>query len=263
VFEVSTFGQNFDDQKIAQAGISIVMPVYNQKRLVAESLRRMKATIEKHFEWFEIVIVNDGSSDNTLEILEQESRKDRRVRVVSYMPNMGKGYAVKKGVMESRGRFVLFMDGDLDISPDLIGEYILQLENHDLVIASKRHPLSKVSEPASRRFLSRAFNLTARVLTGIRVSDTQVGLKAGRRDAMKKIFQVMLVKRYAFDVELLAVASIMNQNIKEMPVNVSIDRRFKIKEILKMLRDVLAIGYRLHIKKWYQKQLAAVQHEEE
>jgi hypothetical protein len=119
--------------------------------------------------------------------------------------------------MESRGRFVLFMDGDLDISPDLIGEYILQLENHDLVIVSKRHPLSSVSEPARGRFLSRAFNLTARVLTGIRVSDTQAGMKAGGRDAMKRIFQVMLVKRYAFDVELLAVASIMNQSIKEMP----------------------------------------------
>jgi glycosyltransferase involved in cell wall biosynthesis len=134
------------------------------------------------------------------------------------MPNMGKGYAVKKGVMESRGRFVLFMDGDLDISPDLIGEYILQLEkNHDLVIASKRHPLSSGSEPAQGRFLSRAFNLKARVLTGIMVRDTQAGMKASGRDAMKRIFQVMLVKRYAFDVELLAVASIMNQSIKEMP----------------------------------------------
>jgi glycosyltransferase involved in cell wall biosynthesis len=72
------------------------MPVYNQKRLVAESLRRTKATIEKNFELFEIVIVNDGSSDNTLEILEQEGRKDRRVRVVSYTPNTGKGYAERK-----------------------------------------------------------------------------------------------------------------------------------------------------------------------
>jgi dolichol-phosphate mannosyltransferase len=262
MLEVPIFRQNFDDQEISGAGISIVIPVYNQEHLVAESLRRMKTVVEAAFESFEIIIVNDGSLDNTLQVLQNESRKDGRVRVVSYMPNMGKGYAVKKGVMESRGKFVLFIDGDLDVSPDLIGDYILQLESHDLVIASKRHPLSKLSAPASRRFLSRAFNLIAKILTGVRTSDTQAGMKAGKGDVLKKIFEVMVVKRYAFDVELLAVASLIGTSIKEMQVDISLDRRFKVGDMWKMFRDVLAIGYRLRIKKWYQKQLAASLHDE-
>src|SRR5690606_13381194 len=101
---------------------------------------------------------NDGSRDETLEVLRREQAVDPRVRVLSYNVNMGKGYAVKTGIVKTRGELVMFTDGDLDISPDMISEYIRQLEDCDLVIASKRHPLSKYNAPASRKFLSRAFN---------------------------------------------------------------------------------------------------------
>jgi glycosyltransferase involved in cell wall biosynthesis len=250
----------------AQTALSIVIPVYNQESQVSACLDRIKSVVEQISDSFELIVVNDGSIDGTLQALERSRAKDNnsnRIRQISYSQNRGKGYAVRKGVSESRGSVILFTDGDLDVSPHLIGQYVSQLQDHDLVIASKRHKLSKVREPALRRFLSRGFNLLARLVTGIRVSDMQVGMKAGSYDVIKKILQIMRVKRYAFDVELLAIASIMNVSIKEMPVEVSIDRKFKFREILKMFKDVLAIGYRLHIKRWYQKQLLSVQYDGE
>lgn len=248
-----------------QSSLSVVIPVYNQESQVSACIDRVKFVVEQVSESFELIVVNDGSVDSTLQVLERRRDDDSggTIKLISYNQNRGKGYAVKKGVLEAKGDMVMFIDGDLDISPHLIGQYFRQLQEYDLVIASKRHPLSKVNEPSSRRFLSRCFNLLAKVVTGIRVSDTQVGMKAGRQEAMKRIFQIMLVKRYAFDVELLAVANAMNLNIKEMPVDIAIDRQFKNKEIWKMFRDLLAIGYRLHIKKWYQKQLSRLYEEAE
>ena len=108
--------------------------------------------------------------------------------------------------MHSFGDVITFVDGDLDISPNTIRDYVKELENCDLVIASKRHPLSKVKAPSSRKFLSRMFNLIIRMLIGIEVRDTQSGLKAGKGVALRSIFGSMVVKRYAFDVELLTIA---------------------------------------------------------
>lgn len=235
--------------------VSIVIPVYNQASKISASLARIKKVLEPLGLNYELVVVNDGSLDGTLDVLRKEHNLDPRVRVVSYNRNMGKGYAVKTGVTRSRGELVMFTDGDLDISPYVISEYIRQLEDCDLVIASKRHPQSKYNAPLSRKFFSRAFNLVVRILTGIKVKDTQSGLKAGNGEALRAIFKLMLVKRYAFDVELLALANLLNLQIREMPIEINLDRRFKLKDIAKMFVDVLAISYRYRIKKWYQNQL--------
>jgi glycosyltransferase involved in cell wall biosynthesis len=252
--------ETFNETKI-QPSLSVVIPVYNQESQVLACLDRVKSVVEQISESFELVVVNDGSVDGTLRALEK--RRDDSIRLISYNRNRGKGYAVKKGVLESRGDMVMFIDGDLDISPHLIGQYFKELKNYDLVIASKRHPLSKVSEPASRRFLSRSFNLLAKILTGVRVSDTQAGMKAGNGKVLKKIFEVMVVKRYAFDVEMLAIASLMGASIKEMQVDISLDKRFKVGEMWKMFRDVLAIGYRLRMKRWYQQRISMLHEKSE
>lgn len=239
--------------------VSIVIPVYNQAKTISASLARIKKVLEATRLSYELVVVNDGSHDGTLEVLRIEQAKDPRIRVLSYSANMGKGYAVKTGVTQSLGELVIFTDGDLDISPHMISEYIRQLrEDCDLVIGSKRHPQSKYNAPMSRKFLSRAFNLVVRILTGIKVKDTQSGLKAGNGEALRAIFKLMLVKRYAFDVELLALASLLNIRIREMPIEMSLNRRFKLKDIARMFVDVLAISYRLRVRKWYHKQLSSL-----
>lgn len=235
--------------------ISVVIPVYNQENAISKSLARIRQVLDSLSTSYELIVVNDGSRDDTLKILQGEQASNPLLKVVSYDKNMGKGYAVRKGILESKGHLVIFTDGDLDISPETITEYVGQLAQCDLVIASKRHPQSRIVAPTSRKFLSRAFNLVVRILTGISIKDTQSGLKAGSGPALRAVFRLMLVKRYAFDVELLTIASLLKMQIKEMPVEINLNRKFKVKDIARMFIDVLAISYRYRIRRWYQQQL--------
>ncbi|MEM2139814.1 glycosyltransferase [Nitrososphaera sp.] len=239
--------------------ISIVIPVYNQEENVIKALERIGCVLDAAFVDYELVVVNDGSTDRTLEVLKKEELSNQKLRVVSYARNRGKGFAVKTGVLESRGNAIIFTDGDLDISPEIISDYIKELESSDLVIASKLHPSSKVKAPFSRRFLSRAFNLLVRMAVGIKVKDTQSGLKAGNGDVLRTIFKVMLVKRYAFDVELLTIAATLDLKIKELPIEINLGRRFKIRDVARMFVDVMGISYRYRVRRWYQKQLQQLQ----
>jgi glycosyltransferase involved in cell wall biosynthesis len=205
--------------------------------------------------WYEIIVVNDGSKDETRAIVDEISSADETIRLISYSTNMGKGYAIKQGVLHSQGKYVIFMDGDGEISTDVLSKYLEQMKSADIVIGSKYHPESVVTVPGSRRFFSKCFHLFVKVMLGIKVSDTQVGLKAGKGDTFRKIFDRVLVKRYAFDAEMLAVAGILGLKVVELPVKIDLDKSFKKKEIVKMAIDVLGIAYRLRVIKWYQKNM--------
>jgi glycosyltransferase involved in cell wall biosynthesis len=235
--------------------ISAIIPVYNQQAEIPFLLKRLREALNSTLLNYEIIIVNDGSRDNTLEILKKEKKLDEHIRVISYPQNKGKGYAVKKGIMHTRGDIVLFVDGDLEISPDAIKDYVKELRTCDLVIASKSHPLSKINVPASRKILSRLFNFYVQVATGIKLKDTQSGLKAGDGNALRRIFNIIHIDRYAFDVELLAIATALNICIKELPIEITLNHRLKMHDITKMFIDVIAISYRLRINLWYHKQL--------
>lgn len=232
--------------------ISIIIPVFNQQKKISFSLEKIKQAVELAFSDYELIVVNDGSTDNTLTILKGITPTDPRIRVLSYTPNRGKGYAVRQGVLHSKGEAVIFLDGDLDISPDSIRDYVERLSICDLVIASKRHPESSVTIPRSRAFLSRAFNLLIRVATGIPQKDTQAGFKVGDGEIMRTIFRNISIKRYAFDVELFTIASILRLKVQEMPVIMKIDRKFSTKEIVNMFIDVARICYKYRIARRYQ-----------
>jgi dolichol-phosphate mannosyltransferase len=234
--------------------ISIIIPVFNQEGKVRYALEKIEQTVELIFGNYEVIVVNDGSTDATLSVLRDILERNPHLRILSYTPNRGKGYAVRHGVLHSRGQAVMFLDGDLDISPESIKEYVEKLATSDLVIASKRHPRSSVSIPKSRALLSRTFNLLIRLATGLPQKDTQAGFKVGNGDIMRTIFRNISVKRYAFDVELFTIASILNLKVEEMPVIMKIDRKFRVKEILNMLVDVIRISYRYRIAHSYQQE---------
>jgi glycosyltransferase involved in cell wall biosynthesis len=234
--------------------VSIIIPVYNQEKQIVDLLTKIREILKPIFMDCELFVVNDGSNDNTMDVLREEQEKlGLNLHIISYDENRGKGYAVKQGVIESRGDIVLFIDGDLEISPEAINEYITELEHYDLVIASKAHQFSDVISPRSRRVLSKMFNLLVRIAVGIKLKDTQSGMKAGKGSILRAIFRTMLVDRYAFDVELLVIASLFHLTIREMPVKVTISKRFKLREIVRMAKDVAAISYRLKINHWYYK----------
>ena len=241
-----------DNLSLRMPTVSVVIPVFNQQGKISYSIKKITEAIESYFKDYELIVVNDGSTDDTLTILRGIASTDPHIRVLSYTPNRGKGYAVREGVLHSREEVVMFLDGDLDISPDSIKDYVERLNVSDLVIASKRHPKSSVIIPRSRAVLSRAFHLIIRVTTGISQKDTQAGFKAGNGEIMRTIFRHVSINRYAFDVELLTIASVLHLKVQEMPVIMKIDRRFNIKQIVNMLVDVARISYRYRISHRYQ-----------
>lgn len=205
--------------------------------------------------WYEIVVVNDGSKDATRSIVRRMASADSTIRLISYSVNMGKGYAVKQGVLHSRGKYVMFLDADGEISTEVLATYLELLASADIVIGSKYHPQSIVKAPFSRRFLSKCFQLFVRLMLKTKVSDTQVGLKMGKGDAFRKIFQKVVVRRYAFDVEMLTVASILGLKVAELPVQINLDKPFSSKEIVRTGLDVIGIAFRLRVINWYQKNM--------
>lgn len=238
--------------RVEKPKLSLVMPAYNEEDHVKEVIEKMDFFVRTMGVNYEVIVVDDGSRDETGIKAMEYANENGHVKVVSYPKNMGKGYAIKTGFFSAEGESVVFMDSDLEIDPTQIRKYVRALESGDLVIASKRHPQSCVEIPFLRRFLSSGFNVLVRLLTGLGVRDTQSGLKAVRRKSLKKVFSVLSVKRFAFDVELLAVANLYGLKIVEMPVNIRLaNSLFDPKEVFRMFIDLLGITYRLRIKKHY------------
>ncbi len=236
--------------------VSFVLPAYNEGQLIEITLERLNNNFENNGLPFEIVVVDDGSIDNTRSKAICYSLDNQKVKVIGYKKNIGKGFAINTGFRNAKGDAVVLFDSDSDIDPKQIQRFIEPLKECDIVIGSKWHPDSVVQIPAMRRLLSHGFNILAKLLTGVPVKDTQTGIKALRRDAFQNIFSRLCVKRYAFDVELLVLAKIYNLKIVEVPVNLNIDEPFNLQNILHMFIDLLGITYRLRIKKWYQRGIA-------
>jgi len=234
--------------------ISIIMPAYNEANRIASSIVEVKRQFDLVCRDYEIIVVNDGSRDRTGSIV--EDLNEEGVKVVSYERNQGKGHALKVGLHRATGQFAFLVDSDAEIRPKDLWVYVKSLESADIAIGSKRHPLSTVRTPIIRRFLSLGFNVLERLLTGLRVSDTQAGLKAAKTATLYRILPLLSVKRYAFDAELLAVASLLNCKIRELPVNMDLKATFSARHVFRMLIDLLGIAYRLRIRRWYQKNLA-------
>jgi dolichol-phosphate mannosyltransferase len=242
---------------MAQAALSFVIPAYNEEDSIETALGALDGVVKDKRLPYEVIVVNDGSRDKTLSRAITYADRNGHVRVISYTKNQGKGYAVRTGFMQTKGDVVVFADSDMDVDLGAISKYVDALENGDIVVATKWHPDSRVEMPLTRRILSHSFNVLVRILTGAKLKDTQVGLKAMRKSAFAKIFPRLCVKRYAFDVELLAVASLYGLRIVRMPAQVRITASFRLQEVFKMFQDLLGIAYRLRVLHWYQRPIRA------
>jgi len=236
--------------------LSLVVPAHNEENFIEDTLGTLDATIQGENLPYEIVVVDDGSQDNTLAKARSYAKSNGHIKVVSYAENVGKGHAVKTGFMRTNGDVVIFVDSDMEIDLNMVSKYIEALEYSDIVIASKKHPNSSIEMPLSRRILSSGFNTLVRLLTGLPLKDTQSGFKAMKKSSFAAIFPQLAIKRYAFDVELLAVAYLNGLRIVEMPVKINLNAKFKIKQIWLMFIDLLAIAYRLRVIHWYQGNLS-------
>jgi len=233
--------------------LSLIMPAYNEGRTIEEVIYKVDNVVRQTGLKYELIIVDDGSVDDTRKKAINSANNNSHVRVVSYRTNIGKGHALKSGFAHAKGDAVIFMDSDLDIDPRQVIRYVEALKHGDVVIASKWHPQSNVEIPLMRRFLSHGFNVLVKLLIGIKVSDTQTGLKAVRRDSLDTIFSKLAIKRYAFDVELLAAANLRGLKVVELPVNIRMRSIFSFREVWRMFLDLLGITYKLRVIRWYQR----------
>jgi glycosyltransferase involved in cell wall biosynthesis len=233
--------------------LSLVVPSYNGGSLLLDTVASLVAVLEESERTYEVIVVSDGSTDGCVDaVMDAVGSAD----VLHYTKRHGKGVALRVGMTRARGKYVAFIDGDGDLDPRELKGFLalMELYQPDLVIGSKRHPLSSVQYPATRRALSWIYQRLVRVLFGLNVRDTQTGMKLVRRDVLDAVLPRMLEKRFAFDLEFLVVAKRAGyRRFFEAPVR--LDYRFEStvspRAIVRIALDTGAIFYRRYLLRFY------------
>lgn len=237
--------------------LSVIVPAYLQEKTIKKDLGNIDRVLKEGLREYdyEIICVVDGNLDNTFSNAKRiESSK---IKVFGYDVNKGKGYAVRYGMVRSKGELVSFLDAGMDISPKGLMMLMAHMEwyDADVIVGSKRHPVSRVNYPILRYILSLGYHFGVKLLFGLSLTDTQSGIKIFKRKVVEKVLPRLLVKRYAMDIEMLAVArELGHKRIYEAPIEVKFDARtsnIKWSTILHMLKDTLAVFYRLKILRYY------------
>lgn len=238
---------------------SVIVPAYKQEKTIAKDLQRIKAVLDQLRYNYEIIVVVDGFLDKTYE--HAKKVVSPKIKVFGYQNNHGKGNAIRYGMAKAKGNIVAFIDAGMDLNPNGISLLLEHCEwyNADIIVGSKLHPASKVEYPWQRKILSWGYRCLTGILFGLKVRDTQVGLKIFKRKVLEDVLPRLIVKRYAFDIEILAVAySLGYKRIFEAPIELdftnvpsSITSKSFWHIVTLMVIDTLAIFYRLKILHYY------------
>jgi len=241
--------------------VSIIMPFYNEGEVIVDNVGQVLEACDRMGIQVEIIAVDDGSTDNGYEKLTRAYRDNRRVIPVRNETNFGKGWALKTGYEFSHGEYILFLDADLELSPWHLPQFFTRLfeEEADVVIGSKLHPESEVNYPTTRRILSTGYYFFIRLLFRLPVMDTQTGIKLFKREALEASLPKTLVKRFAFDIELLVIIISEGFRITSAPISLQFKRggigNIRLKTIWNIFLDTLAVVYRFHILHYYRRRL--------
>lgn len=238
--------------------LSIIIPAYKQEKTIKKDIKKIQKTLETLGYNYEIIVVVDGIIDKTYE--QAVKLKNAKTKVIAYDKNQGKGQAIRYGMMCAKGSIIGFIDAGMDIDPNGFAMLLSHMEWYkaDIIVGSKLHPVSKVDYPLSRTIISWGYRNVTKLLFGFKVRDTQVGMKFFKRKVIKDVLPRLLVKAYAFDIEILAVAySRGYTRIYEAPVKITFNSTSIVSKrlwrtILLMLWDTLAVFYRLKIIHYYQ-----------
>ncbi len=200
---------------------SIVIPAYNEEPRLAATLDSVLGYVRAQAWDAEVLVVNDGSRDRTLEIVQTFAAKDPVLRLVQNPGNRGKGFSVRNGMLHARGRIVLFTDADLSSPIEEAPKLFSALdEGADIAIGSRwlRSETQTHRQPLHRQLFGRIFNVLLRLTLGLQFADTQCGFKAFKRPAVDAIFPLQKIERWGFDPEILFLARKFKFKVKEIPV---------------------------------------------
>lgn len=231
--------------------LSIIIPAYNEEKRLPKTLSSIAEYIKTSDMTFEVIVVEDGSTDKTIEVAKAMTSELPNLQVLSYGENKGKGFAVKTGMLAAKGNHALFMDADNATPIAEIEKLWPFASGYDVVIGSRHLKDSNVviKQPWYRILISRAGNFVIQALILKGIKDTQCGFKLFSKDATKEIFSRQQIHRWGFDMEILSIAQkIMKYKIKEVPVSWynSADSRLRpIRDAIRTLRELLKIKWNL------------------
>ncbi len=236
--------------------LSVVMPAYNEEKNITANLLKASEIISGFVKNFEIIAVNDGSSDGTEKMMLVACNADSKITFISYEKNQGKGYAITQGVKKAKGQYIAFLDSDLELNPAMLRYFLKALQScdADIAIGSKMHKKSKLEYPITRKIMSVGYYIILKLLFNLNIKDTQTGIKLFKSDVIKPICENLSTTGFAFDIEILATASKKGYKIIELPIELKFLRerseksRFSPKVIFKIFKDTIKIKKALKTK---------------
>jgi dolichyl-phosphate beta-glucosyltransferase len=228
---------------------SIVIPAFNESKRIPATLRTVVAFIREHQWPAEVIVVNDGSTDDTAGVVREFAREAPEVRLVENPGNHGKGYSVRNGMLQALGEVVMFTDSDLSAPIEEAERLFAAIaQGADIAIGSRWLESSRQThrQPFYRQFFGRCFNVVTRAVMGLRFADTQCGFKAFTRQAAQTVFQLQTIERWGFDPEILFIALKRGFWILEVPVSWAHDERSRLSYLrdgIKMLEEIAIIRW--------------------
>ncbi len=228
---------------------SIVIPAYNEANRIPATLRSVIECVRRHGWSAEIVVVDDGSTDATAEVVRAIAAGAPEVRLLQNPGNRGKGYSVRSGILQALGEVVLFTDADLSAPMDEAEALFAAIAGGaDIAIGSRWLASSRQThrQPFYRQFFGRCFNQVTRMVMGLKFADTQCGFKAFTRAAAQTVFQLQTIERWGFDPEILFIALKRGYRIQEVPVSWAHDERTRmsyLKDGIKMLEEIAIVRW--------------------
>jgi len=228
--------------------LSLIIPAYNEEKRLPKTLTEVDSYLRTRDYDYEILVVNDGSGDKTVEIAKNLIPGIKNLRVTGYNRNQGKGYAVRFGMMEAKGDFRLFSDADNSTSVDQVEKMWPEIEKGADIVIGSRDIKGAVLDPPQpwirQMLLGEGFKLFRKLVLGLwKIEDTQCGFKCFSKEAAENIFPKCRISRFAFDPEILIIAEKMGYEIKEIPVywKNDLESKVKFKSILKIALDLFVI----------------------
>ncbi|MCW5937359.1 MAG: glycosyltransferase family 2 protein [Fimbriimonadaceae bacterium] len=205
---------------MAPVELSVVIPAYNEEARISPTLARTYEYLQGLDVPFEVIVVSDGSTDGTAAAVEEFARDHAEVRLHAYLPNRGKGFAVRSGILLSEGALILFTDADLATPIEEYEKLHAEIGGADIAIGSRplRESNLEIRQPWYREMLGRAFNVAVQLLAVKGIKDTQCGFKLFRRDVARDVFSRCEIDGFGFDFEALVIAHDLGYRIAEVPI---------------------------------------------
>lgn len=223
--------------------LSVIIPVYNEETEIIANLQTVQNKLGSMGITYEIIVVNDGSSDQTL--LKAQTYASNNVIVLTYPENQGKGYAVRHGMLHAAGKFRIFMDIDLSTSLDAFDTFLarMRLGDCDLIIGDRKSDPTnqKIKQPFYRRFLGRGFTWLSCICVGYNIKDFTCGFKIFHKKAAEIIFQRQRINRWAFDTEIIYIALSHKLRLGEMPVTWENHHQSTVRPLRDILTSLLGL----------------------